>query len=1645
MMSVSNAFNEAFKQPTRQVLARITMNDITYTNNDVFSVSYEGGSIVGEGFNIGSTFSNSIKITFAKIIEGVKQLDKIKLEFGIVLADGTSEYVSMGYFFVSSYDPDRNENRTTIEAYDAMSQMEGLYESGLTYPATLLAVATEIVNKSGMTIDTPSFQRLPNKSITKISGKTYRQAIGMIAQFAGGFVIFDRSGKLSIRTLNDPNFSVSTADYFSKGLSKDETMYKLDGINCKVKTSDSEESTLQSGVATGNQISLENDVMTQIYLDDIYQQLKNLNYYPFSLSWRGNPALEAGDWISMADTKANSFKMPNLSYKLEFSGGLKATSSAETKSIASSTVQFQGTLKQKVSELEGWKNASGGWTYAGIAEPINPQEGDVWFKPNGPDTETWIFENGKWIFKTSTAGITEAKQAAAEAKELGEEAKQAGEEAKVLGNEALVAGNNAVEKATKADSNASTALTNANSAVDQATQASQKADNSVITANEAKTQAANAVTNANTALANANKAISDVGTLSEDVSELDTIANQAKSDASTALTNANKGITDAKTALDKATGVDTRMTTEITTVNNTLATKANSSTVDALSSTVSSQGTAISQNASDIKVKADSTVVNAIKGTVDSHGTLISQNASDIKIKANQSSVDTLTGRVSATEASLTLQDGKITTLTTKTDGLDTSLTSLTQDYNGFKGTVYTKSQTDTKITTVQASVDQFKTTVSNTYSTKTETQAIKKSVDSLGTNIAYAWSEDGTDRFTRVKPNENLILGSDASSKSGFFKNFDLVKDGYGEVTMTSAKTYRSIDLREGYSVGIRDYPVGAKVRISFEIMYTAWNFPSGTNRAEFWLGQRYTSGPSGSTGNWRGVTTLELPAVGDNGRVLNTWYPVTAIFTIPEQASEGVGDACVLQFYNSSTTSASFTVRIRKPKMEYGWDQTIYTTNPQDDYDNSTPRYIGRSLKDSSNASDYTWEVNSDRKPWTGYLKELDGTGFSKTPYGKNLVLASSSPFVMTGNNTSNQTQTMYLFEDNKKLLDIVNASNPVAKISYDFEITGSNRIGTFHDQTNNTPWAAFGNINMTENSGHVERDLVYSKDWTNALATGFAMRMDGASGTLTIKNFKVELGPVATPWTPAPSEDPLGAIPKYVGTAALPYEDPYKYEWRLSSDWNEVKTSTSIDQTNKAIILKADQTTVNEVTGRVSTVEGKITLLSDRMNFRITNSDGSITQIDLANKVISLSGDQVNITGNTYIANGVIKTANIADLAVSTAKIADLAVTDAKISSLTANKLTAGTIDANVITVKNISASNITGGTMTADRINGGTINGGNVNIINLNANNITSGTISGTNLSIDLANGVVNFQKGSITSTNGTLDIQITTGTMGVYNTSGDGVTFSNGYVYLTKKSSGMEYYGSIKYAANLFSYNNKGISIVGNQGITLKTSSFDDSAFYPFTRFTGAGISATESNSDNNSSMLIASKDIVSIYGGKLRYPNLNLSTPARILVGVDSNASPNVSGNGILIECGSDGIHLKGPVSGGIVPSSNESIYDMKFIWKVGGTSYAELTTYSGAWGITAWSSDRNLKKNISTQNDSALSVVDQLKIKQFDWKEGGKHVDFGLIAQEVETVLPDAVFSVTQPNGEQRRQLKSEAFVPLLLKSIQELKQEIE
>lgn len=180
-----------------------------------------------------------------------------------------------------------------------------------------------------------------------------------------------------------------------------------------------------------------------------------------------------------------------------------------------------------------------------------------------------------------------------------------------------------------------------------------------------------------------------------------------------------------------------------------------------------------------------------------------------------------------------------------------------------------------------------------------------------------------------------NLILNGKGDKKAGFFKNFPTVTDEYGEITLKSKKTYSSIDITDGFLLGCRDYTVGEQVTWSYDIMYTAWNFPTGTNRAEFWMGQRYSGVPSGQTGTgaWKAVTTHSLPAVGVNGCELNKWYHVEVTMTIPEQASSNVDSSSSIQFYNSNAdVEASFTARFKNVKLERGNIATDWTPAPED-----------------------------------------------------------------------------------------------------------------------------------------------------------------------------------------------------------------------------------------------------------------------------------------------------------------------------------------------------------------------------------------------------------------------------------------------------------------------------------------------------------------------------------------------------------------------------------------------------------------------------------------------------------------------------------------------------------------------------------------
>lgn len=416
MLTQSKEVQNAWRASQRTLDIKVTIDGKTYGATDINSLKYDSGAYNGDTFAIGSTYSNTVQIEFSHLIEGLKLGMEVRPSIGIKTSSGYV-YEPLGVFIISSeIKMDRNNNLTTVSASDRFCGLEGGYVSKLTYPAKVLDVIAEICAQSGVKANTNDLARLPHQEDlpAPITGQSYRKALGWIAQLYVGYALFDRQGLFTIRTISEPNYELDPSQYEQAGLTKNEAAYKINGIQCQVtlttKTRDGESTeetkTYQAGDATGSQIKLENNIMTPKRLNDIWEQLKDLTFYPFSLNWFGNPAVEAGDWLRLEDKQGNSFVVPNSSYTLDFNGGLSATSKADQTTSSDQMVPWQGSVAQTIKELKIRRAPDGTVVFppSVTTPPTNAKFNDVWFKKNGNSTELWIFEkqddgSGKWIRK----------------------------------------------------------------------------------------------------------------------------------------------------------------------------------------------------------------------------------------------------------------------------------------------------------------------------------------------------------------------------------------------------------------------------------------------------------------------------------------------------------------------------------------------------------------------------------------------------------------------------------------------------------------------------------------------------------------------------------------------------------------------------------------------------------------------------------------------------------------------------------------------------------------------------------------------------------------------------------------------------------------------------------------------------------------------------------------------------------------------------------------------------------------------------------------------------------------------------------------------------------------------------------------------
>ena len=125
--------------------------------------------------------------------------------------------------------------------------------------------------------------------------------------------------------------------------------------------------------------------------------------------------------------------------------------------------------------------------------------------------------------------------------------------------------------------------------------------------------------------------------------------------------------------------------------------------------------------------------------------------------------------------------------------------------------------------------------------------------------------------------------------------------------------------------------------------------------------------------------------------------------------------------------------------------------------------------------------------------------------------------------------------------------------------------------------------------------------------------------------------------------------------------------------------------------------------------------------------------------------------------------------------------------------------------------------------------------------------------------------------------------------------------------------------------------------------------------------------------------------------------------------------------------------------------TSNDTVLGLNRLSSVGTIQeFRKDTTVVGTISVTAsataynTSSDQRLKDNI-VDAPSASDDIDAIQVRSFDWKADGSHQKYGMVAQELQSVAPEAV-----SEGETEEDMMGVDYsklVPMLVKEIQSLR----
>lgn len=326
-MDVTQQFKNSILKFGKQISTRLSFSDGTdLENENVMSCSR---AFEGDLFKSVMSYVD-IELRGFKDISG----KNVQVQFGVKADEqATYDYVDWGAFIVDNDTIEKSidKNTTKFTAYDTLVKSCVPYvDLGITYPISISNYLLAICNHLGYTLKTPTFTNssklVTEEKFLNLGEYTFRDVLDQIAGVAGGIIIC-KNNDLYVKYPTAIDYTIDEHNLKSLNL-----LERWGPVNSLVLSLMPQEDNYYKQDAA----SIERDGLTEIklannefwykeresFIDDLFDRLKGLYFYPFELESFGYGFFEPLDVITINDLNGNSYQCTILSDAVNVSSGL---------------------------------------------------------------------------------------------------------------------------------------------------------------------------------------------------------------------------------------------------------------------------------------------------------------------------------------------------------------------------------------------------------------------------------------------------------------------------------------------------------------------------------------------------------------------------------------------------------------------------------------------------------------------------------------------------------------------------------------------------------------------------------------------------------------------------------------------------------------------------------------------------------------------------------------------------------------------------------------------------------------------------------------------------------------------------------------------------------------------------------------------------------------------------------------------------------------------------------------------------------------------------------------------------------------------------------------------------------------------------